>query len=466
MDIVFGMKIRVKNSTSDLVKVCPHAVEVELNSMTQPFESGIAFAQTVRKLMLTNIVVTYNLVSFLNACANITHLGFTNVILDLPINDPWSQFGKDSTNIPLDSLESLEIKCFTFTEGVVEIMNFLHDKVSFKRLKDVIINVQNPPVIPYQVMFQRNINPATTHPLVKLLVKLRPTLRKFLIGRPNMPTILKFQYPEKDEFPPQLEHLEIHPYFREEWSPILREQNGLKIMNLGSCNVSRWNEIQGAVMTNASCLESFTIGGLSFGQIWDCAVFQTCSLLRNLSIEISHSNKVNLAMLPLQLKNLHVFGPVPKYEITAVAETLVGLESLKFTHLGRIAEFNNAEEDKVNLDVFKALLQLPNLKSLMFVTCSTISIDWDMISLWCTSVAGTHGFSFSEKYFQTHGEYFRNGISVELTDEFKRDAFDWSSVPMLAISDTVDMSTPDPFASSIVFHVQHLDPPAVPEDDV
>jgi hypothetical protein len=195
---------------------------------------------------------------------------------------------------------------------------------------------------------------------------------------------------------------------------------------------------------NSLALESFTIGGLSFGQIWDCSVFQNCLKLRNVAIEISHSNKINLAMLPLQLKSLKVFGPVPRYEIVAVAEVLMGLEEVKFTHLGRIAEFNNAEEDMVTLNVFKALLKLPNLKSLSFVTCSTISIDWDIISLWCASVDGTPGFLFRETYYQTHGEYFRNGISIELSDEFKRDNFDWTLVPLI-----MDMETPSVVSTSL-----------------
>lgn len=188
VNTVFGMKIRIKNSTSDLVKSCPYAVEVELNSMTQPFDSsGISFAQSVRKLVLSNIVVTYNLVSFLRACENITHLSFTNIILDQPINDPWSDYVINETNlIPLHSLDTLEIKCFTFVEGVMEILNFLVEKVTFATVKDVIVNVQNPPVIPYQLLLQRNPNPTTVHPLVKLLIKVRPTLNKFMIGRLGM----------------------------------------------------------------------------------------------------------------------------------------------------------------------------------------------------------------------------------------------------------------------------------------
>lgn len=253
--------------------------------------------------------------------------------------------------------------------------------------------------------------------------------------------------------------------FREEWSPILRDQKGIRVLNLGSCNVSRWPDIQESVVRNSDALESFTIGGLSFGQIWDCSVFQSCLRLRTLSIEISHSNKINLAMLPLQLKSLHVFGPVPKYEIVGIGDTLIGLESLKFTHLGRIAEFNNAEEDKVTLDMFKNLLQLPNLRALSFVTCSTISIDWDIISLWCASVEGTPGFIYAEKYFQTHGEFFRNGISVELSDEFKRDALDWTTVPMISLADmesspsSVLSSSPPDSTDSDLLH----GPPQTPD---
>lgn len=143
-----------------------------------------------------------------------------------------------------------------------------------------------------------------------------------------------------------------------------------------------------------------------------------------------------------------MFGPLPRHEIAAIAENLLGLEHLKFTHLGRIAEFNNFEEDRITLDIFKTLLQIPNLKSLNFSTCSITSLDWDTIGLWCASADGTPGFSYSEKYFQAHGEYFRNGITVDFNDEFKRDSFDWGAVPSILLESQSGLSTTPSFTEA------------------
>jgi len=150
--------------------------------------------------------------------------------------------------------------------------------------------------------------------------------------------------------------------------------------------------------------------------------------LEELSIEISHTHKINFGMLPSNLKSLSVFGPIQRSEIEAIADMLISLKYLKFTHLGRISEFNEAIDDKVTLDVFKRLLRIPSLRLLSFTTCSAISIDWDMISSWCSKVnKEENGFVFYERFSQLHGEYMRNGITIELTDAFKRDEFEWDS---------------------------------------
>jgi hypothetical protein len=444
IDSSFGIKLRIKNSTSSLVTSCSDAVEVELNSMTIPFLDGsvIMFSRRIRKLIFSNIVVAYNLVSFLRACSdNLKFLSFGYIVLDQPISDSWESLVYQHKNEPisLPQLTTLEFRSLAFSDAVLEMFNFLADRVTFGALEDVIIQSQNPAVLPLQLIFSRAVTSTTLHPLLRILRNNIESLRKFAVGRSNVPTLLKFHprtirpennlpVPEDEWEPPQLQHIEIHPYFREEWAPLLRRQNRIEDMRMGSCNVSRWTDIHQAILENRSTLKSFSVGGLSFGQIWDCAVFQNCTVLDNLSIEISHTHKINFSLLPSHLKVLSVFGPVQRSEIEAISDVLLSLTHLNFTHLGRISEFNEARDDQITLDVFKRVLHLPSLTSLSFTACSTISIDWETIAGWCSRVKrDVSGFLFYEKFSQLHGEYIRNGISVEITPAFKREEFNWDA---------------------------------------
>jgi len=157
------MKIRIKNSTSELISMCPNAIDVELHSMTIPFESGISFAQSVKILRFTSIVVTYNLANFLRNCSTITALSFTNVVIDQPIGDEWSQkFWREET-VSLPFLEKIEIKCFSFTEGISDITRLLYDKFDFGNLKEICIFAQYPPTLPLELLFAENPDLTNVH---------------------------------------------------------------------------------------------------------------------------------------------------------------------------------------------------------------------------------------------------------------------------------------------------------------
>jgi len=236
------MKVRIKNSTNDLVRTCFWAIDVELASMTIPFEiPSIAFAQTLDSLTFSNILVTYNLTTFLQACCNISQLTFTNIVLDIAVNDPWTPHQTDI--IELKNLKTLEIKCWTFIDGVLEVMRFLSSRVSYGSLKEITVNSQNPPNLPLQSLFTEVLEMETMHPLLLLVKNNDRSLRKFTIGRQNFPIVLEFHpfgcFHLQDlgvdgEFPFQLSALEIHPYFREEWVPILALQNHMTSLNVGS----------------------------------------------------------------------------------------------------------------------------------------------------------------------------------------------------------------------------------------
>jgi len=130
---------------------------------------------------------------------------------------------------------------------------------------------------------------------------------------------------------------------------------------------------------------------------------------------------------------LHVFGPLAKHEIVSIPNRLSNLRSIKFSHLGRIAAFHEAQEEKITLPVFKALLQLPKLNTLAFIVCSTVSMDWGHIVGWCRSV-DTPGITYEEHFYQLHGEQFRNGITVRIAEEFPREGFDWDKADTEVIS--------------------------------
>ncbi|ODN01125.1 hypothetical protein Ocin01_05555 [Orchesella cincta] len=436
VDEAFGMKIRIKNSTSELISMCPNAVDVELHSMTIPFESGISFSQTVKILRFTSIVVTYNLANFLRNCSSITTLFFTNVVIDQPIGDEWSQkfWREDTVALPL--LEKIEIKCFNFAEGISDITRLLHDRFDFGNLKEICILAQNPPTLPLELLFAETPDLANSHCILQLLWKNRASLTHFQIGRQNYPIIMKFLDRDKFRDPTvplgrneyvsaiQLEEFLVHPYFREEWAPLLKTQFNIINLDIGSVNVSRWDDIRQVIIRNSATLQSFTIGGLSFGQVWDCSVFESCHSLTTLSIMISHSHKFNMHKIPQQLLNLHLFGPVSMEEIMSIAENLVNLDTLKFSHLGRIAIVGGPEDERVNIALVKALLKLPKLTLLSFVVCSSLSIDWDRIAQWCRNIEGDD-IQLEEHFYQMHGENCRNGLTLKISENFDRGGFDW-----------------------------------------
>lgn len=436
VDENFGMKIRIKNSTSDLIFSCPFAFDVELLSMTIPFESGISFANTVKNLRFTSIVVTYNLSNFLRNCCGINCLTFTNVVIDQPVGDEWSNkfWREDIVSLPL--LEKIEIKCFNFAEGISDITRLLHDRVQFGNLKDICILAQNPPTLAFESIFTETPDLSNAHCILQLLWKNQGSLQRFQIGRQNYPILMKFLEREHFQEPTiplgrleyvaaiQLEELVVHPYFREEWAPILNTQFNIKLLDIGSVNVSRWEDIRQTIARNASSLENFTIGGLSFGQVWDCSIFENCFALQSLSIMISHSHKINVHKIPQQLQHLHLFGPVSRDEISTIAENLVNLNTLKFSHLGRIAVVGGHEDEHINLGVVKSLMKLPKIMNLSFVVCSSLSIDWDHIAQWCRSIEG-NDVELVEHFYQIHGENCRNGITLNISSNFNREAFDW-----------------------------------------
>lgn len=436
VDEGFGNKIRIKNSTSELIFSCPYAFDVELHSMTIPFESGISFALSVKFLRFTSIVVNYNLANFLRSCSGITSLFFTNVVIDQPVGDEWSQkFWKDD-NVSLPHLERIEIKCFNFTEGISDITRLLHDRVNFGSLKEICILAQNPPTLPLDALFAETPDLSNAHCILQLLWKNQASLVRFQIGRQNYPIIMKFLDRSKFREPTvplgrldyvastQLEEFIVHPYFREDWAPILRTQFNLKNLDIGSVNVSRWEDIRQAITRNSATLETFTIGGLSFGQIWDCTVFEDCLTMVQLNIMISHSHKVSLHKIPQQLQHLHLFGPVAQEEIMAIAENLVNLDTLKFSHLGRIAILGGPESERITIETVKALMKLPKLTVLSFVVCSSLSIDWDKIAQWCRTIEG-NDVVLEEHFYQMHGENCRNGLTLLMSNGFDRGAFDW-----------------------------------------
>jgi len=172
----------IKNSTHSLVSSCSAAVEVDLNSMTIPFpdDNLIAFANRINKLSFSNIVVTYNLISFLKACSNnLSHLCFSYIVIDQPFTE-WDSLHPQPNNLPisLPALRSLETKSLAFSDAVLELFNFLAEKVAYGALEEITIQAQNPAVIPLQLIFAHVVN-ETAHPLLRLIRKNRSSLQKF-----------------------------------------------------------------------------------------------------------------------------------------------------------------------------------------------------------------------------------------------------------------------------------------------
>jgi len=424
---IFGIKIRVKNSTNDLVMTSADAIDVELCSMTIPFKENIAFANRVEHLSFSNIVVTYNVICFLRECKNIKTLTFNSNVIDIPMAEQWNPASNEL--IPLQNLEVLEIHCWTFTDYVMDLLNFLKDKFSYGNLQQITVVSQNPPILPLHLLFSEESEIVEDNHVLLQLVKVNlETIRKFSVGRITMPTIFKFhEYGIfSSEYPLQIKEMVITPYFREEWVSIFNNQNNLEILDVGSVNVNRWDNIMEGIFRNSATLKSFSMRGLSFGQSWDCSVFQNCFCLDSLAIEICHSPKINFNMIPPQLNSLSVWGPLTIAEMIAIAQNLINLTMLKFSNLGRSASMIVNDDEKVDLSIFKTLLQLPLLKTLCFNVCSSVSVEWGPIATWCRANA-SQGFRFEQHFYQMHGEEIPDGITITTNDNFQREGIRWTS---------------------------------------
>jgi len=449
----FGLKIRVRNNTSDLVKTCESAIEVELCSMTIPFPNGgIVFSNRLQVLKFTNIVVTYNVVNFLRECERIKSLSFLNVVIDIPMNDPWSS-PEEREILLLGNVESLDIQCFTFTDSIMELLVFLKDRVEFGALKEISVTARNPPVLPLHMLFTEG-SQEDNHVLLKLVANNLRSIRKFVVGRPTASTVFKFhQYGIFGEDNPiQLSELVINSYFREEWAAFFHNQDHLEVLDVGSVNVNRWVEIHQGIMRSATTLTHFNMFGSTFGNEWDCTVFQNCTLLQSLTLEIRNSPKVNLAHLPIQLSHLDLWGPIILPEILSILG-LVNLQFIKISNLIISGALDEPEDDKIDLETFKALLQLPDLKTLIFASCTRFSLDWSRITHWCAANSAT-GLSYEKHYFHNriHGTSTPDGITVTLSPNFERDSSRWNNEEDITTENsrsrsttvstvTVDMST-------------------------
>lgn len=249
----FGIKLVLNNINYNLLYTSHNAIEIEMDSMTRPInETQIASLHCLRTLIFRNMLISYNLIPFLQSATNLNEVKCYEAIIDLPhelIEIP---------QISLNNIQKMYFRYWNLGTSLITILCCL-TKMQFTKLKEIQVDTGTSftPLISFQRVFEEpaaHEDLSAIHPLVRLIIQNLASIELFMYGSLFCPIRFKF-YPvnsadrflgprnlpdQRRQSIPQLEELEISHIFRAEFVPILATQTKLKVLDLGCCKVESW----------------------------------------------------------------------------------------------------------------------------------------------------------------------------------------------------------------------------------